>query len=164
MMNLGDWSNFYIASAGAAAALAGLVIVSVSVNISHILKYNHLPMRAAAAISSLVLILVSSLVGLFYGITTRNFGLIVILATLLTCIFGLKVLANILSKNYYKIGLKEKIFQITITQLGLLMFLVSGILLTTNVSTGFTLLAFSTLIVFISSMINAWVLLVEILR
>jgi modulator of FtsH protease len=164
-MNLGDWSNFYIASAGAAAALAGLVIVAISVNINHILEYAHLPVRAAAAISSLILILISSLTGLFYDMTTHNFGLIVILATLLAYIFGLKVLVNILSKNSKRgISIKERLLQIAITQLGLLMFLVSGILLTIKVSTGFTLLAYSILIVFISSVFNAWVLLVEILR
>jgi hypothetical protein len=57
-------SNFFIAAAGASPALAGLVIVAVSVNINSILKFSHLPARAGAAIGSLILILVASMAAL----------------------------------------------------------------------------------------------------
>src|SRR6266702_2817868 len=41
------WSDFGVGMAGAAAALAGLVFVAVSINLSEILKYRNLPGRAA---------------------------------------------------------------------------------------------------------------------
>jgi hypothetical protein len=47
---IGSLSRIPYPSAFAPAALAGLVIVAVSVNINSILKYSHLPARAAAAI------------------------------------------------------------------------------------------------------------------
>lgn len=55
------WNNFFIAAAGASAALAGLVIVAISVNIARILEFPHLPSRAGATIARLVLILVASM-------------------------------------------------------------------------------------------------------
>src|SRR5262249_36632330 len=58
------WSNFFVAAAGASAALAGLVFVAVSLNIQRILQFQNLPARAAAAISALILILVSSVAAL----------------------------------------------------------------------------------------------------
>ena len=45
------WTTFFVAASGASAALAGLVFVALSVNISHIIKAPHLPPRAAATIA-----------------------------------------------------------------------------------------------------------------
>jgi hypothetical protein len=55
------WTNFFLAAASASAALAGLVIVAVSVNITRILQLPQLPTRAAATVVNLILILVSSM-------------------------------------------------------------------------------------------------------
>ena len=55
------WTNFFLAAASASAALAGLVIVAVSVNITRILQFPQLPTRAAATVVNLILILVSSM-------------------------------------------------------------------------------------------------------
>jgi hypothetical protein len=41
------WTDFGVGVAGASAALAGLVFVAVSINLSEILKYRNLPGRAA---------------------------------------------------------------------------------------------------------------------
>ena len=50
MTNVAAWRDFFTACAGASAALAGLIFVALSVNIGEILKFEHLPARAAAAI------------------------------------------------------------------------------------------------------------------
>ena len=39
---MAEWSDFFVAVAGAAAALAGLIIVAVSVNVADIIKYPQL--------------------------------------------------------------------------------------------------------------------------
>jgi modulator of FtsH protease len=44
---LGQWSAFFGAEVGASAALAGFVIVAISINISRILSHPLLPARAA---------------------------------------------------------------------------------------------------------------------
>ena len=162
-MAIADWADFFTACAGAAAALAGLVIVAISVNIDHILKYKHLPTRAAATVSALILILIVALVGLMPDVTTRLFGLIVIISSLVAGGFGLKTLM-LMASSEYKRSLGEKMLQLIITQLGTIMFIVSGVLLALNRTSGFSWLAFGILVVFVSSVFNAWVLLVEILR
>jgi hypothetical protein len=47
------WSDFGVGVTGAAAALAGLVFVAVSINLSEILKYRNLPGRAGSPSSCL---------------------------------------------------------------------------------------------------------------
>src|ERR1700753_2057839 len=61
MTSIAAWRDFFTACAGASAALAGLIFVALSVNITRILQYEHLPSRAAAAMGSLMLILTESL-------------------------------------------------------------------------------------------------------
>ena len=40
------WTDFFVAKVGATAALSGLIIVAVSINIQRILSIPHLPGRA----------------------------------------------------------------------------------------------------------------------
>lgn len=62
-----QWSDFFVAAAGASAALAGLLFVAVSINIERILKFEGLPERALEALMLLLAVLLVSLVGLIPG-------------------------------------------------------------------------------------------------
>jgi hypothetical protein len=57
------WHDLFAATAGAAAALAGLIFVAVSINLARILKFRNLPRRAVETLAIAVgLLLVSVLV------------------------------------------------------------------------------------------------------
>ena len=55
------WGDFALAVAGAAAALTGLLFVAVSLNLDQILAYPHLPGRAATTLGALGTLLLVSL-------------------------------------------------------------------------------------------------------
>jgi len=55
-----QWQSFFVAEAGASAALTGLVFVGVSINLSRILSFPKLPSRAFGALLLLLTILISS--------------------------------------------------------------------------------------------------------
>ena len=54
------WENFAIAQVGASAALAGLVLVSVSVNLDRVLAEPSAPPRVAEALIALLALLVGA--------------------------------------------------------------------------------------------------------
>ena len=62
-----EWTEFFTASAGASAALAGLVFVAVSINVDRILQFKGLPERALATVLLLLSVVLVSLIGLIPG-------------------------------------------------------------------------------------------------
>src|SRR5918911_3523839 len=65
--DISDWKDLFVASAGASAALAGLVFVAVSINIDRILKFGGLPERALQAVLLLLSVVLVSIIGLIPG-------------------------------------------------------------------------------------------------
>jgi hypothetical protein len=158
------WTNFFLAAAGASAALAGLVIVAVSVNIARILQFPQLPMRAAATVVNLILILVSSMATLvpqparFMGFEIAFFGL---LSWLFEVRSSQKAITARVAARRPRF---ESLLQATLGQLQTLPFIGGGIWLILRNSDGLYAIAFGVLMIFIAATLNTWVLMVEILR
>jgi len=55
-----EWTDFFVAEVGASAALAGLVIVAISINLTRIISYPWLPGRAAETLVAPTGVLVTS--------------------------------------------------------------------------------------------------------
>jgi hypothetical protein len=62
-----EWTDFFVAGAGASAALVGLVFVAVSINVDRILRLRGLPERAVATVMLLLSAVLVSLLGLMPG-------------------------------------------------------------------------------------------------
>src|SRR5580658_1140901 len=59
-----EWHDFFVAAVGASAALLGLLFVAISVNLEQILKFPHLPGRAAGTLGTLLTVLIVCIFGL----------------------------------------------------------------------------------------------------
>jgi hypothetical protein len=77
------WRDFFTAEVGAAAALAGLIFVSLSVNQARILQYAGLPERGLQALSSLALVFALASLALAPDLGPRSFGAAALLLVLL---------------------------------------------------------------------------------
>jgi hypothetical protein len=70
-----QWHDMFVAVAGAAAALTGLIFVAVSINLAQVLKYRSLPPRAAETLSILIGLLVLSVFVLIPGQSLTALGI-----------------------------------------------------------------------------------------
>lgn len=155
------WENFFVAEAGASAALSGLVFVAVAINLSRILSYPHLPGRAAQTLVVLVLVLLISTFGLVPGQSSQLLG-----AEFLSvgCL-------GIFSASWIQYRDRKHaqhrtwvLVQVLTSQLPVLPFVISGSLLLLGQHGGIYWLVAGTVLSFVAGVVNAWILLIEILR
>src|SRR5919206_1114003 len=71
----GPWSDLYVAMAGAAAALLGLLFVAVSINLEQVLRIAWLPLRAGETLGVLVVLLTTAVFVLVPGQSPTVLGL-----------------------------------------------------------------------------------------
>ncbi len=162
MTDLAGWHDALIATAGAAATLAGLILAAMSVNISAILKIPSMPSRAGSSIGSLVAILVVTIAALVPQ-TTRALGVEVLVVSAFCLVMQGQTSWRQLQERPTE-SWRRIIPKIALSTTQAIPVVVSGILLTGGAEAGVYWLVAASLLVFIGSIVNAWVMLVEIRR
>lgn len=161
-MTLEAWHDFFVAQAGASAALAGLLFVALSINIASIIKMPWLPPRAAATMVLLVGALLEALVALWPRPPLAVFGIEEIVISGAVWI-GI-VRNTIAGRNVPKELTFVTRMSAVLSQCGSLPALAGAITLTAGVEAGIYGIAFAMLMSIAIAFFNSWVLLVEILR
>jgi len=163
MEEAGHWSDFFLGEVGAAAALAGFVIVAASINLQRILEFPQLPGRAGEILIMLVGALLASSAALLPGQPLRLFGYEIIAVALFITVPPLWIQMRTLfavrnQQVHWWLWRLVIVFAV-----GVPMF-VGGALLATGDESGVYWVAASVLTIFVATVWNAWVLLIEILR
>jgi modulator of FtsH protease len=159
---MGAWVSFFAAAAGASATLAGLLVVAISINLSRILDYPHLPDRAASALVPLAGVLVVSMLALVPQ-PASLFAIEVLVA-------GIAMWAQagfLLIKSFGRTpGLRRAwvLTHVPLNQAQTLPFVAAGVLLTLGFPSGLYWIVPGVIISLLAGIMNAWVLLIEILR
>ncbi|WP_173922483.1 hypothetical protein [Agromyces sp. Marseille-P2726] len=162
---LEGWNDFNVAMVGATAALAGLLIVAMSVNIAEIMKSPTLPARAAASIATLVLAIVAGAFGLMPGQSDVVYGLEVIVATVLAATFQWHAVQVIARTPRASPVRGERILKSIAGIVPIAAFLVGGTLVALGVaSVGLVFIGVGSVFAIIAAILLAWVVLVELLR
>ncbi len=158
------WTNFMITAAEASAALTGLVMVAISVNLARILSFKHLPARAGAVIGGLILVLVVGLAGLIPQ-EMASLGAEVVFFSVISWLLHAHAARRMYSaRREYNRPWHEPVRAITSGQLQTLPLIVGGLLLAESHAGGLYWIAAGIITIFVSSTFNAWVFLVEIIR
>jgi hypothetical protein len=160
---LAGWDNFFIAAAGAAGALAGLVFVALSINLTKILQEPETTGRAAETMLMLGATLFGALLSLIPNHSTVWVGVVALIVWLPAWSTPTYIQTRTgRTHRYYRRNLL--ILRVMLHQSAMLPFLIGGILLITGHTAGLNWFAAGLLLSMAVAFTSAWVLLVEIMR
>ena len=165
---MGDWHDFFLAQAGAAGVLTGLVFVGVSINLEKILAdpNSGLPGRAAEALILLVAVLTASVLLLVPGQSTALIGVEVLAVGLAA--WGWVVAIQLRRLGYWRTMRPDLrrafVLRVALGQLATLPLVIAGVAVLTVGLGGFYWLVAGTVFSILAALSEAWVLLVEINR
>jgi modulator of FtsH protease len=156
-----DWTDLFVACAGASAALAGLVFVAVSINIQRILGYPGLPDRAMATLLLLLGVVVVSILGLVPGLGREDLGVLMLVDSVgfLAAIAVMMVRGAPMERP-----LVEQALRMLMVALGTVPMVVGAVTLLAGSGGGLYWTLAGIVGALLGGVLNAWVLLVEILR
>ncbi len=153
------WSNFFVAEAGAAAALTGLVIVAVSINLASLVGDRTLSGRAAETVVLLAGVLILSSFVLVPGQPSWILGTELMGVGLVVGI-GNTLIRRRTGRNPEEPRWLREIFVYGASG----SFAVAGLSLIQGAGGGLYWLVPGVVLAFVGGVLSAWVLLVEILR
>jgi modulator of FtsH protease len=157
-----EWTELFVASAGASAALAGLVFVAVSINVERILQFPGLPERALETVLLLLAVVLVSLMGLIPGQSATTLGIELLFVGLALAAMIVKQSTKTLPEGSPTTS--HLLGRLLLWAGGTVPFVVGGASLITETGGGLYWVAAGILLGIVGGVANAWVLLVEILR
>ena len=160
---MSEWYSFFGAMAGAAATLTGLIFVALSINLKQILAISYVANRGLESIIILLNILIVSCLCLVPAQSLKLLGceILVINATVWLLILQLDIQMLRKTDAPYKWTSKLNLF---LSQLALAPYLISGAVILYCGTGGLYWLVAGFIFSFIKSIVDAWVLLIEIIR
>ncbi|MFB6609776.1 hypothetical protein ACFCVO_05625 [Agromyces sp. NPDC056379] len=160
---LASWSEFNVAMVGATAALAGLLIVAMSVNIAEIMKSVTLPPRAASSIAALVLAITAAAFGLIPGQPVAAYGIEVLVAALLAGLFQVHAIRVVMRED--SVSPFDRVLKSIAGVLPVAAFLTGAVLVIVGAAeAGLIAMAVGSVLSIVAALLMAWVVLVEVLR
>ncbi|HEV7483757.1 MAG TPA: hypothetical protein VGO13_11735 [Solirubrobacterales bacterium] len=158
-----EWTDLFVATAGASAALAGLVFVAVSINLERILSFRGLPERALETLLFLVSVLLISVVALIPGQDHVALGVELL-------VISLAIDAIVMRQPTIQVEEGEamrrswRVSRWTLRLIATVPFLIGAVSLIAASGGGLYWLVAGIVLAVAAGVSNAWVLLVEILR
>jgi len=165
--DLEAWTEFFLGTAGAVAALSGLIFVAVSVNLPRILAAekaeggSFLTGRAIEALVALLSILGISTFGLAPELGTAGFAVVLLAAAAFCVVAPIRLVAVVIRTRHRPAGFASRL----IFAAALVTCLVAcGVTLVAGAGGGLYWLPFAVVLAVTVAAVNAWVLLVEVMR
>jgi hypothetical protein len=157
------WSDFMVAAAGTAGALAGLLFVAVSINLTRIIEVPGVSGRAAEAIILLSATLAEALSCLVPHLSAAELGVALAIVSVPAWLAPVFIqIESVRDRTYVKPS--YAVIRTALHQLAALPGVLAALSLWGFVPGGLLWLAAGAVCSMLVAIVNAWVLLVEILR
>jgi hypothetical protein len=160
--DVSEWTDFFVAAAGASAALAGLVFVAVSINVERILQFKGLPERALATVLLLLSVVLVALICLIPGQSREALAAELLVVSLGFAGTILRLTSP--ARADHDRSLAHVASHWLLVALGTIPFVIGAVSLFAEAGGGLYWVAAGAILATAGAVANAWVLLVEILR
>jgi len=157
------WANFFVATAGAAAAVTGLLFIALSINLQKIIAYPSLPQRAAETVAVFASVLFIALAGLVPQQGSFAFGVEVLAIAVPVWACSTVTQSRALRGVDKSLSRWKKVRVMTL-QLAMLPFVAGGVSSCLHAGGGIAWVAMGTVLAVAAGIFNTWVLMVEIVR
>ncbi len=158
-----NWGNFLVGTATAAAALAGLVFVALSINLNRILSLPGVSGRAAETLITLAGALLGALIALVPGTSAKQLGVAWLVVAIPIWAVPVRLQWRALRARQYH-ALRHEVGRVVMHQVATLPGVVAGAALWGSMPGGVYWFAGGAMLSLAVALLNAWVLLVEIMR
>jgi hypothetical protein len=158
-----EWHDLFVATAGASAALLGLLFVAVSINLERILAYEGLPERALETLLLLLGVLIVAIVGLIPAESHVALGLELLVVAAIIAVIVLRLPAA-RAEETGKEPVSWQLSRIGIRLMCTVPLVIGGLSVLLETGGGLYWIAAGIVLAIVGAVANAWVLLVEILR
>ena len=165
--DLEPWTEFFLGTAGAVAALSGLIFVGVSVNLPKILAAekseggSFLTGRAIEALVALLSILGISIFGLTPELGDTAFGIVLLVAAVFCVIAPIRLVTVVIGTKHRPAGFVSRL-AFAAALVGIL--IAGGVSMLVGAGGGLYWLPFAVVVAVTVAAVNAWILLVEVMR
>ncbi|MBV9330609.1 MAG: hypothetical protein JOZ55_03550 [Alphaproteobacteria bacterium] len=162
MTTLQDWTAFFAPEVGATAALAGLVIVAISINLAKILEFVPLVARAG---ETLVMLIGAMLAASIMLVPQSDMLKGAEIAVVGAFVWAAPTIAQTRAAFLPRADARDRpLVRFLFTQLTTVPALAGGALLWAGAESGVYWIAAGVLMALVAGVMNTWVLLIEILR
>jgi modulator of FtsH protease len=156
-----QWSDLFVAAAGATAALTGLVFVAVSINVERVLQFVGVPEFAMVTMLMLLGALMTSLAGLIPGQSGEALGLELVAGGVLWSL----LIGFLVRRSVPRDAEQRYLFsRVALPLTGMVPLAVGAISLLAGSGGGLYWIVAGLAASIFAAVANAWILLVEILR
>jgi hypothetical protein len=158
------WGEFYLGELGATAAIVGLFVVAISINIERIMQSQFLPGRAGLTILVIGAAVIISGLALFPHQALPIFGWESIAASGLIAVAGIRHTVVSVRERGKGDPLWWSLIPLVLIVTCAVPFLIGGVYLAAGAEAGMYWVASGVLVATAITLVSGWVLLIEILR